>query len=88
MFSVRMLMINNLSFFETAESKHDRKSASFVLERQRGTFGDVSVSWNVTSADEASRDISPTSGKVMFSEGEKFKIVKIFSVEDDVSSYA
>jgi hypothetical protein len=53
------------------------------VERQRGLFGVVSVSWNVTSG--AAHDISPRSGKVEFKEGEKFKILEIFSVEDEVS---
>jgi hypothetical protein len=72
---------------QTAESKSDQKSASFVIERQRGLFGDVSVSWNVTSGTAASLDISPTSGKVQFKELEKFKILEIFSVEDEVSQW-
>ena len=74
---------------QTAESKSDQKSASFVLERQRGLFGDVSVSWNVTSGTAASLDISPTSGSgnVKFKEFEKFKILEIFSVEDEVSQW-
>ncbi|CAB4012860.1 G- coupled receptor 98, partial [Paramuricea clavata] len=67
-----------------AESKSDRKSVSFVLERRRGLFGDVSVSWNVTSGTDALLDISPTSGKVQFKELEKFKILEIFSVEDEI----
>ena len=74
-------------FSRTAESKGERTSASFVLERQRGLFGEVCVSWNVTSASNATLDISPTSGKVEFNEGEKFKILKIFSLEDEVSLY-
>lgn len=72
--------------FKTAESEDNQ--ASFVLERQRGTFGNVNVSWNVTSGEDPPRDIRPTFGTVEFNEGEKFKIVKIFSMDDDVSSRA
>ena len=56
-----------------------------MLERQRGLFGDISISWNVTSSSGSALDISPTSGKVEFREGEKFKILEIFSQEDKVS---
>lgn len=67
------------------ESKSDLVSATFILRRQRGLFGDVRVFWNLTSGTNSSLDVSPTSGTLEFNENEKFKSFEAFSLDDNVS---
>lgn len=67
-----------------AESKGDNKSVHFFLERRRGLFGDVAISWNATSNEDSALDISPAFGRVEFAEGERLKTLQIFSQSDNV----
>ena len=71
----------------TGESKHSTDSANFELFRDRGTFGVVSVAWNITanSGDDPAIDVSPVYGQVTFLGGESSKFITIYSLPDGVS---
>ena len=79
--------INLITFVLTAESKYSMERASFEVYRARGTFGHVTVAWNVTAYNGANTalDVSPISGQVTFSEGETSKNIIIDSLPDMVS---
>ena len=79
--------INLITFVLTAESKYSMERASFEVYRARGTFGHVTVAWNVTADNGANTalDVSPISGQVTFSEGETSKNIIIDSLPDMVS---
>ena len=76
-----------ITFVLTAESKYSTERASFEVYRARGTFGEVTVTWNVTAGNSANTalDVSPISGQVTFSEGETSKNIIIDSLPDMVS---
>ena len=68
------------------ESKHNTESASFEVIRSKGAFGDVSVSWNISADNGAdpSLDVSPVSGQVTFSAGDRSEFITIDSLPDSV----
>lgn len=74
-------------FANPDESKLNTESASFEVFRDKGTFGVVSVFWNITGDNGAdpSPDVSPVSGKVTFLAGDSSKFIIIHSVPDSVS---
>lgn len=74
-------------FVNPDESKHNTESASFEVFRDRGTFGVVTVFWNITADNGAdpSLDLSPVSGKVTFSAGVSAEFITIQSLPDNVS---
>lgn len=55
----------------------------YPVVRNRGLFGEVSVSWMLEPA--LSGDVSPLQGNVTFKEGEHLQNLTLFSVADDVS---
>ena len=64
-------------------------TASFEVFREKGAFGTVHVSWNLTadSRGDPSLDVTPVSGRVTFSPGDTSKYITISSVPDMVSIY-
>lgn len=54
----------------------------YPVVRNRGRFGEVSVSWVLEPA--WSGDLSPIHGDITFMEGEFLKNLTIFSVPDEV----
>ena len=74
-------------FANPGESKLSTESASFEVFRDKGTFGAVSVFWNITadSGADPSLDISPVSGVVNFLAGDRSKFIIIRSLPDTVS---
>jgi len=74
-------------FLNPDESNLNTESASFEVFRDKGTFGAVSVFWNITAGNNAdpSLDISPVSGMVSFSAGDSSKFLIIRSLPDSVS---
>ncbi|XP_044053980.1 adhesion G-protein coupled receptor V1 isoform X2 [Siniperca chuatsi] len=65
------------------ESKgNEMHQAVYPVVRNRGHFGEVSVSWVLEPA--LSRDISPLQGNITFKEGEYLKNLTLFSVPDEI----
>uniref|UniRef100_UPI0037E7935A adhesion G-protein coupled receptor V1 n=1 Tax=Semicossyphus pulcher TaxID=241346 RepID=UPI0037E7935A len=65
------------------ESKGDEMHrAVYPVVRNRGHFGEVSVSWVLEP--ELSGDVSPLQGNVTFAEGEYLKNLTLFSVPDEI----
>ena len=60
--------------------------ASFTIVRTAGSFGSVSVSWNIIRNDtytgDVSLDLNPVSGSVIFAAGDREKDVQIFVIQD------
>ena len=75
-------------FLNPDESNVNTESASFEVFRDKGTFGAVSVFWNITADNNAdpSLDISPVSGMVSFSAGDSSEFLIIRSLPDSVST--
>ena len=57
--------------------------ATFTIQRNRGTFTSVSVTWNVTTPGSGA-DISPTMGVVTFEEGQQSVTFEIAALPDEV----
>ena len=76
-----------ITFVLTAESKYSMERASFEVYRARGTFGQVTVAWNITADNGANPalDVTPVFGQVTFSAGETSKNITIDSLPDMVS---
>ncbi|XP_041793349.1 adhesion G-protein coupled receptor V1 isoform X2 [Chelmon rostratus] len=65
------------------ESKGDEMhQAVYPVVRNRGRFGEVSVSWVLEPA--LSGDVSPLQGNITFKEGEYLKNLTLFSVADEI----
>ncbi|KAK5871603.1 hypothetical protein PBY51_004474 [Eleginops maclovinus] len=65
------------------ESKGDEiHRAVYPVVRNRGYFGEVSVSWVLEPA--LSGDVSPIQGNITFMEGEYLKHLTLFSVPDEI----
>ncbi|XP_065821533.1 adhesion G-protein coupled receptor V1 [Labrus bergylta] len=65
------------------ESKGDEMhQAVYPVVRNRGHFGEVSVSWVLEPA--LSGDVSPIQGNITFTEGENLKNLTLFSVPDEL----
>ncbi|CAJ1068549.1 adhesion G-protein coupled receptor V1 [Xyrichtys novacula] len=65
------------------ESKGDEThKAVFPVVRNRGHFGEVSVSWVLEPV--LSEDVSPVQGNITFMEGEYLKNLTLFSVPDEI----
>ena len=56
--------------------------ATFTVERSRGTFTDVMVTWEVVGG---GADLQPTAGVVSFSEGQSTGSFEINILPDNVS---
>ena len=61
----------------------DSLSAVYPVMRNRGHFGEVSVSWVLEPA--LSGDVSPLQGDITFEEGEYLKNLTLYSVPDEVN---
>ncbi|XP_045141134.1 adhesion G-protein coupled receptor V1 [Echinops telfairi] len=65
------------------ESKdEDTHSAVYDLIRNRGTFGDISVSWVVTP--DFTQDVFPVQGTVFFGDQEFSNNITIYSLPDEI----
>uniref|UniRef100_A0A673Z153 Adhesion G-protein coupled receptor V1 n=1 Tax=Salmo trutta TaxID=8032 RepID=A0A673Z153_SALTR len=65
------------------ESKgSESHSVAYPVVRNRGRFGEVSVSWVLEP--HMSADVSPVQGYVVFAEGEYVKNLTLFSVSDEL----
>uniref|UniRef100_A0A4W6G876 Adhesion G-protein coupled receptor V1 n=1 Tax=Lates calcarifer TaxID=8187 RepID=A0A4W6G876_LATCA len=60
----------------------DSFSAVYPVVRNRGHFGEVSVSWVLEPA--TSGDVSPLQGNITFKEGEYLKNLTLYSVPDEI----
>ncbi|XP_041376199.1 adhesion G-protein coupled receptor V1-like [Gigantopelta aegis] len=66
-----------------AESTETKKhTVDIQVERHRGTFGTVSVIWTLSRGAEA--DLTPTTGKLTFYQGESQKAITLESKQDDI----
>nr|XP_057927104.1 adhesion G-protein coupled receptor V1 isoform X2 [Doryrhamphus excisus] len=66
-----------------SESKgNETHQATYIVERNRGLFGEVSVSWILEPA--APKDVSPIQGNITFKEREYLKNVTLFSLPDGI----
>ena len=57
--------------------------ATFTIQRNRGTFTSVSVTWTVTTPGSEA-DIAPTMGVVTFEEGQQSATFQIAALPDEV----
>lgn len=53
--------------------------------RTLGTFGSVEIAWRVVMRETDANDLTPTSGIVSFSDGQKTSHVTLFIVNDDMA---
>lgn len=60
----------------------DSPPAVYPVVRNRGHFGEVSVSWVLDP--DMSGDVSPIQGNITFREGEYLKNLTLFSLPDEV----
>ena len=70
------------------EDKHQDKIVSFQLSRQKGLYGDVEVFWKLTSHSDlvnATHQIYPTEGIVLFEENVNSKLIELTIKADMVS---
>lgn len=58
-------------------------TAVYGIIRNRGNFGDVSISWVVSP--DFTQDVFPVQGTVFFGDQEFFKNITIYSLPDEVS---
>ncbi|XP_076465121.1 adhesion G-protein coupled receptor V1-like [Babylonia areolata] len=62
--------------------------ASFTVLRKLGTFGEVSVGWELervgSNPESVSEDVGPTSGRVVFAEGDSRKEIELTIVQDSL----
>ncbi|XP_057687080.1 adhesion G-protein coupled receptor V1 isoform X4 [Corythoichthys intestinalis] len=66
-----------------SESKgNETYQVTYSVERSRGLFGEVSVSWTLEPA--ASGDVSPIRGNITFKEGEFLKNITLQSLPDEI----
>ncbi|XP_054629148.1 adhesion G-protein coupled receptor V1 isoform X2 [Dunckerocampus dactyliophorus] len=66
-----------------SESKdNEAHQATYTVERNRGLFGEVLVSWILEPA--ASEDVSPIQGNITFKEGEYLKNFTLLSLPDEI----
>ena len=75
-----------LSGAETGPNVGDTSQYNIVrfrVNRDRGTFGNVSVDWSFVSS-SAGDDVTPTSGTLYFSEGEDYSEISIYILPDDI----
>lgn len=59
-------------------------TAVYPVLRNRGRFGEVTVSWFLEPS--LSGDVSPVQGNITFEEGEYMKNLSLFSVPDEVKT--
>ena len=55
--------------------------AVFTVQRARGRFGDVLVNWTIVNA---TSDVSPTEGVLMFRENDAMATFTVYSTPDNV----
>ncbi|XP_051923302.1 adhesion G-protein coupled receptor V1 [Hippocampus zosterae] len=66
-----------------SESKgNETYQATYSVERSKGLFGEVSVSWALEPA--ASGDVSPIQGNITFKEGDSLKNFTLRSLPDEI----
>ncbi|KAM9822621.1 adhesion G-protein coupled receptor V1 isoform 2-T2 [Syngnathus typhle] len=66
-----------------SESKGNQTyQATYSVERSRGLFGEVSVSWSLEPA--ASGDVRPIRGNITFKEGDSLKNLTLLSLPDEI----
>ncbi|XP_061753493.1 adhesion G-protein coupled receptor V1 [Nerophis ophidion] len=66
-----------------SESKGaETHQATYPVKRNRGFFGEVSVSWILEPA--ASEDVSPIQGNITFKEGEQLQNLTLLSLPDEI----
>ena len=83
-----MYMIGSFLLAHTPDEPRNNNSlpsstATFTIQRNRGTFTSVSVTWNVTTPGSGA-DISPTMGVVTFEEGQQSVTFEIAALPDEV----
>ena len=57
---------------------------SLKLSRDVGHFGEVELTWQATPREATTEDFSPSSGSVVFSEGQIEAFIYIYIIEDDL----
>ena len=60
-------------------------TARLTVQRDRGTYGHVIVTWSANGTSNADADITPSSGQVEFAEGEISAMIEITTVDDQVN---
>ncbi|XP_061673206.1 adhesion G-protein coupled receptor V1 isoform X2 [Syngnathoides biaculeatus] len=66
-----------------SESKgNETFQATYFVQRSRGLFGEVSVSWILEPA--SSEDVSPVQGNITFKEGDSLKNLILLSLPDEI----
>ncbi|XP_037657723.1 adhesion G-protein coupled receptor V1 [Choloepus didactylus] len=69
------------SLYKQVEEMEQDSLVTLNVERLRGTYGHVTVTWE---ADGSTNDVFPTSGVISFSEGQALSTVSLTVLADDV----
>ena len=72
-----------LSGIETPPDTSPYNSIEFRVNRERGTFGTVSINW-AFSSDDAGLEVSPTYGTLTFIEGQYYRDITVYIVPDNI----
>ena len=72
-----------LSGIETPPDTSPYNSIEFRVNRERGTFGSVSINW-AFSSDDAGLDVSPTYGTLTFIEGQDYRDITVYIIPDNI----
>jgi hypothetical protein len=55
------------------------------VNRTKGTFGDVTISWRTIQNEASSSDYKPNGGYIKFSEGQTMATINITIVDDTIT---
>lgn len=84
MFDEGIFTQNILHCIITGESTLSKTESSFIsVKRSHGTFGSVTVMWDVVPSDQP--DLTPMSGAITYGDGQSQGVIQIKTVADNVS---
>jgi len=84
MFDEGIFTQNYLYCIITGESTLSKTESSFIsVKRSQGTFGSVTVMWDVVPSDQP--DLTPMSGAITYGDGQSQGVIQIKTVADNVS---
>lgn len=58
------------------------------MQREAGVFGQVTVTWSANGIMAAELDLTPTSGRLDFAEGQTTAVIEITTVDDQVCCHS
>lgn len=83
MFQFQDLVLSGAETGPDVNDSSQYNAVRFRVNRDRGTFGNVSVDWSFVSS-SAGDDVTPTFGTLYFSEGEDYAEFSVYIVPDDI----